>query len=143
VAAVRREQIGRNTKMSVSVAQRLLFITCLITLCIFTQHSIAFSETPIDREKKKVAIAYYRCLESAVARLDKGRSDARTVAMTVRSRCAAEYRRAMVVFTRALPSYVRPVLFESLTDFDLEFATIVVFEERKRRTSPNRGTSAR
>lgn len=75
--------------------------------------------------------AHSDCVQSAIARLDDGQSDARTIAIAATAECRVEQGAVADVFAQGKSPYVRQLLYERFVEQEADIATSLVLEYRR------------
>lgn len=100
------------------------------------RYSQAASEPKASKSDKEAATsAYVDCVIREVREIDDGRSDARTIAMAVRSLCRSAYLRSINVQTQGESVAYKRAYYQEAQNGDLELATTAVLRGRSQRTS--------
>ena len=85
-----------------------------------------------DPASDQVMHVLVTCLHAAARRLDDGRSDAATVALSIRSACVPEYFTARDVIGRHVSPAVRQMYIQEVDASFAQTAIAVVLDDRKR-----------
>lgn len=95
----------------------------------------ACASTPpaTQAEKDAAALAYVSCLHKAAARMDDGTSDAASVAVGLRSLCAAQFGQYRDVYARSMTLRERRMFEERVSAQQIDFATTAVLDVRAQR----------
>jgi hypothetical protein len=86
-----------------------------------------------DQERSAALTPLISCLIASARKLDDNRSDASTIALALRSPCAAEFARSRDVFGRSLNPAARRMFDREEDASFLQLATTVVLGERAKR----------
>ena len=87
-----------------------------------------------EQEKQDANLAFLACLHAAVPALDDGVSDAGTVALALRPKCAAEFARASNAGASGGNPAAQAIFHRRYDDqLFMQTATMVVLDERKHR----------
>ena len=96
----------------------------------------ACSTTPppaTESEKNAALMAYLTCLHDAARKMDDGKSDAMSVALTIKPLCAGEFRTVVKVRGRDMNREAFGMFEDRMEPKQLELATTAVLDERKPR----------
>lgn len=94
-------------------------------------------EAPSTEGEKKAAIdAHIDCLYKYAREMDDGRSDARTIAVAVRSSCRSLYTQSLVVFIQGESPQTKRLFYDRSQNNDLDAATTVVVRTRANKNGP-------
>jgi hypothetical protein len=88
-----------------------------------------------EKEKRDAFFAYFSCLDAAAREMDDGRSEASTIALSIKSLCASQFARTVELEGRSVNPAARRSFGSKVQDSQLEMATQAVLAGRADRAN--------
>ena len=115
------------------LAVRIIIACALAILLAGCETKPAPPAAATSEEREQALIVLNACLQAAARKLDDGRSEASTVALSVRPSCAAEFARSRDVYARSLNPQASQMYHRMDDQAFKQAATAAVLEERAQR----------